>query len=89
VFEALGSVLVSSKLENGIVDRYPQIEPYDRGMLDVGGGQQLYWETCGNPAGTPAVVLPSDRGDSSTPTPTASCCSTSAGPGEALRGFAR
>jgi proline iminopeptidase len=26
-------------------------------MLDVGDGQHLYWETCGNPLGTPAVFL--------------------------------
>jgi proline iminopeptidase len=26
-------------------------------MLDVGDGHLLYWETCGNPAGTPAVWL--------------------------------
>ncbi|MEO6701399.1 MAG: prolyl aminopeptidase [Jatrophihabitantaceae bacterium] len=36
---------------------YPPIEPYDAGMLDVGDGQQLYWEQCGNPAGKPLVVL--------------------------------
>jgi proline iminopeptidase len=37
--------------------RYPEIEPYDHGMLDVGDGSRLYWETCGNPDGKPAVVL--------------------------------
>jgi proline iminopeptidase len=37
--------------------RYPEIEPYAHGMLDVGDRQSLYWETCGNPAGKPAVVL--------------------------------
>src|SRR6185437_2155880 len=26
-------------------------------MLDVGDGQHVYWETCGNPAGKPALVL--------------------------------
>jgi proline iminopeptidase len=36
---------------------YPAIEPYDHGMLDVGDGHSVYWETCGNPAGKPAVVL--------------------------------
>jgi hypothetical protein len=24
----------------------PNIEPYDHGMLDVGDGNQVYWETC-------------------------------------------
>ncbi|XVV07981.1 prolyl aminopeptidase [Actinosynnema sp. CA-248983] len=36
---------------------YPEIEPYDHGMLDVGDGHQVYWEVCGNPEGKPAVVL--------------------------------
>lgn len=36
---------------------YPPIEPYATGRLDVGDGQQLYWEECGNPDGKPAVFL--------------------------------
>lgn len=36
---------------------YPEIEPYDHGMLDVGDGHRVYWEVCGNPGGKPAVVL--------------------------------
>lgn len=36
---------------------YPPIEPYETGMLDVGDGQQIYWEQCGNPEGKPAVFL--------------------------------
>jgi len=36
---------------------YPEIEPYNTGMLDVGDGNLLYWEECGNPQGKPAVVL--------------------------------
>ncbi len=36
---------------------YPEIEPYDHGLLDVGDGNAVYWETCGNPDGKPAVVL--------------------------------
>ena len=36
---------------------YPPIEPYDHGMLDVGDGNRVYWETCGNPDGKPAVVV--------------------------------
>ncbi len=37
--------------------RYPPIEPYDRGALDVGDGNTVYWETCGDPNGKPAVVV--------------------------------
>ena len=36
---------------------YPEIEPYNQGMLDVGDGNLIYWETCGNPDGKPAVVI--------------------------------
>jgi proline iminopeptidase len=40
-----------------VTDLYPEIAPYDSGMLDVGDGNAVYWETCGNPEGKPAVVL--------------------------------
>ena len=36
---------------------YPLIEPYEHGWLDVGDGNSIYWEQCGNPDGRPAVVL--------------------------------
>jgi proline iminopeptidase len=36
---------------------YSAIEPYDSGMLEAGEGNLVYWETCGNPRGKPAVVL--------------------------------
>jgi len=36
---------------------YPHVEPYAHGMLEVGDGNLVYWETCGNPDGKPAVVL--------------------------------
>ncbi|MBI1775353.1 MAG: prolyl aminopeptidase [Proteobacteria bacterium] len=36
---------------------YPNIEPYDFGMLEVGDGHRVYWEICGNPIGKPAIVL--------------------------------
>jgi proline iminopeptidase len=35
----------------------PPIEPYDKGMLDVGDGNLVYWEVCGNPDGKPALVV--------------------------------
>lgn len=35
---------------------YPEIEPNDQGLLDVGDGNLVYWEVCGNPAGKPAVA---------------------------------
>ena len=38
-------------------EKYPPIEPYDQGMLDVGDGNLVYWEVCGNPDGKPALVV--------------------------------
>ena len=40
-----------------MTDLYPEIAPYDSGMLAVGEGNAIYWETCGNPDGKPGVVL--------------------------------
>ncbi|MFG2371545.1 prolyl aminopeptidase [Streptomyces sp. NPDC048504] len=48
---------------------YPEIEPYDHGMLDVGDGNHVYWETCGNPHGKPAVVLHGGPGSGCSPYP--------------------
>ena len=36
---------------------YPQTEPCEHGMLDVGDGNRVYWESCGSPDGETAVVL--------------------------------
>ncbi|MDQ3034263.1 MAG: prolyl aminopeptidase [Myxococcota bacterium] len=36
---------------------HPEIEPYAQGMLDVGAGHRVYWETSGNPNGKPVVFL--------------------------------
>jgi proline iminopeptidase len=38
-------------------DFYPALEPFRTGMLEVGDGQSIYWEECGNAAGKPAVFL--------------------------------
>jgi proline iminopeptidase len=36
---------------------YPEIEPYETGMLEVGDGHALYWERAGTPGAKPAVML--------------------------------
>jgi proline iminopeptidase len=46
---------------------YPELEPSETGMLDVGDGQTLYWEASGNPAGKPAVYLHGGPGGASSP----------------------
>jgi proline iminopeptidase len=46
---------------------YPATEPYDRGRLEVGDGNLVYWETCGRPDGKPAVVLHGGPGSGCSP----------------------
>ncbi|MFD3707154.1 prolyl aminopeptidase [Nocardia sp. NPDC058658] len=36
---------------------YPEIEPFEQGLLDVGDGQSVYWEVSGNPDGKPVVFV--------------------------------
>ncbi|MBO6719271.1 MAG: prolyl aminopeptidase [Rhizobiaceae bacterium] len=36
---------------------YPEIEPFDSGMLDVGDGHTIYWERAGTKGAKPAVFL--------------------------------
>ncbi len=49
------------------MDAYPAAEPHAQGLLDVGDGQSIYWEVCGNPAGLPAVFLHGGPGSGCTP----------------------
>lgn len=37
--------------------KYPAIEPFNSGHLDVGNGHQIYFEECGNPKGKAVVFL--------------------------------
>jgi proline iminopeptidase len=46
---------------------YPEIQPYETGMLDVGDGHRLYWELSGNPNGKPVVFLHGGPGGGSSP----------------------
>ncbi|MFD4353736.1 prolyl aminopeptidase [Nocardia sp. NPDC058518] len=36
---------------------YPEIEPFEQGLLEVGDGQSVYWEVSGNPDGKPVVFV--------------------------------
>jgi proline iminopeptidase len=46
---------------------YPPVEPFLSGALDVGDGNEIYWEQCGNPSGKPALVLHGGPGSGCTP----------------------
>ena len=45
-------------LREAVRQPYPEIESDESGLLDVGDGHRIYWETCGARDGKPAVVLP-------------------------------
>jgi proline iminopeptidase len=49
------------------VERFPELEPFATGWMDVGDGHRVYWETSGNPHGTPVLVLHGGPGSGSTP----------------------
>jgi alpha/beta hydrolase fold len=50
-----------------MADCYPEIEPYEQGMLDVGDGQRVCWKLGGNPDGKSAVALHGGPGSGCTP----------------------
>jgi proline iminopeptidase len=50
-----------------VSEPYPPIEPYDSGLLDVGDGNRVYWETSGNPEGKPVLVVHGGPGSGSGP----------------------
>ena len=46
---------------------YPEISPYEHGLLEVGDGHRVYWELCGNPNGKPVVFLHGGPGGGCSP----------------------
>jgi proline iminopeptidase len=46
---------------------FPNIEPFESGMLAVGDSQQIYWECSGNPSGRRAVYLHGGPGSGCVP----------------------
>ena len=46
---------------------YPQLEPYRRDWLDVGGGHRIYFEESGNPKGFPVLFVHGGPGSQSRP----------------------
>jgi proline iminopeptidase len=46
---------------------FPNIEPFESGMLEAGDSQEIYWECCGNPDGRPVVYLHGGPGSGCTP----------------------
>jgi proline iminopeptidase len=46
---------------------FPPIEPFATGYLPVGDGNEIYWETSGNPKGKPAIHLHGGPGSGAGP----------------------
>ncbi|MBT3305605.1 MAG: prolyl aminopeptidase, partial [Alphaproteobacteria bacterium] len=46
---------------------FPKLEPFEAGMLSLGGGHEMYWEQSGNPDGTPVVFLHGGPGAGANP----------------------
>ena len=47
---------------------FPEIEPFEAGMMDTGGVHQVYWEQSGNPTGVPVIFLHGGPGGGAGPT---------------------
>jgi len=50
-----------------MTDLYPEVEPYEHGILAVGHGDLVYWEACGDRRGKPAVVFHGGPGSGCSP----------------------
>jgi proline iminopeptidase len=50
-----------------VTDLYPEIEPLEQGFLEVGDGNSIYYESCGNPHGKPAIVFHGGPGSGCVP----------------------
>ncbi len=46
---------------------YPQVEPFDQRLMDVGDGHSIYVEQCGHPEGQPVIVLHGGPGGGCSP----------------------
>jgi proline iminopeptidase len=54
--------------KRAVAHLYPQIEPFDQRLMDVGDGHKIYVEQCGTPQGLPVVVLHGGPGGGCSPT---------------------
>ena len=54
--------------ERHMRELYPEIEPYESGMLDVGDGQLIHWELVGNPTASRRSSCTADPAVAASPT---------------------
>jgi proline iminopeptidase len=65
----LGAIMINEKMIytlNSCNGLYNNTQPYDHGMLNVGDGHSIYWETCGNPKGKPVLIVHGGPGSGAT-----------------------
>ena len=48
-------------------DLFPEIAPFEQGVLAVGGAHQIYWEQSGNPDGVPVLFVHGGPGAGASP----------------------
>lgn len=53
--------------KRAVAHLYPQIEPFDQRLLDVGDGHRVYVEQCGHPQGQAVIVLHGGPGGGCSP----------------------
>lgn len=53
--------------KRAVAHLYPQIEPFDQRLMEVGDGHRVYVEQCGHPQGLPVVVLHGGPGGGCSP----------------------
>lgn len=53
--------------KRAVAHLYPQIEPFDQRLIEVGDGHRVYVEQCGHPQGIPVVVLHGGPGGGCSP----------------------
>ncbi len=56
-----------SRVVAGELSLYPPNEPYESGLLDVGQGHRIYWESSGNPHGVAALAVHGGPGSGCVP----------------------
>jgi len=57
----------SNGQKSAIEFMYPPIDPFDQGIYAVGDGHRIYVEQCGNPNGTPVIILHGGPGGGCSP----------------------
>ena len=64
---AAGKRQIRKQVMSELRSWYPEIEPFDSGMMDVGDGHTVYWERVGTKGAKPAVFLHGGPGGTISP----------------------